>query len=229
MPSVLAVVFTGITKGKNGIKELLSRLIAWRVNPFWYVFVLIFNFLVMYLPYLICNLFGGSFRLTVNTRLLMPLYFLIAIVFWGPLGEEIGWRGYVQPGLRQKLSLFPTGLIIGAVWGLWHLPLFFIPGSSQYGSSFLSFLISDIALGVVFAWVYERTGGSLLISCLFHAAWNFTNALITVRSADADTANYLLISNIIYVVLLICIVIDMYRKKKESTVKIQAAPESERQ
>jgi membrane protease YdiL (CAAX protease family) len=186
MPSVLAVVFTGITKGRKGIKELLSRLIAWKANPFWYVFVLIFNFLITYLPYLICNLFGGSFDLSINTRLLMPLYFLIAIVFWGPLGEEIGWRGYVQPGLRQKLSLLPTGVLIGAVWGLWHLPLFFIPGSSQYGSSFLSFLISDIALGVVFAWVYERTGGSLLISCLFHAAWNFTNALIIVRPAAAD-------------------------------------------
>ncbi len=171
------------------------------------------------MPYIICSLLGDNFGITVNTRLLMPFYFLIAIVFWGPLGEEIGWRGYVQPGLRQKLKLFPTGIIVDAVWGLWHLPLFFIPGASQYGASFPGFLISDIALGVVFAWVYERTGGSLLLSCLFHAAWNFTNGLITVRSVNVDMTKYTIISNIIYVVILIFMIIDMYKKKKEATVK----------
>ena len=104
----------------------------------------------------------------------------LAIVFSTPVqaGEEIGWRGFALPRLSKHFGLARASLLLGVVWACWHLPLFFIPLSSNYGQSFVVFAAGSVALSVALAWVYARSDGSLLIAMLMHAAVNQTVGIV---------------------------------------------------
>ena len=97
------------------------------------------------------------------------------IFFGGPLAEDIGWRGYALPKLREKMSAFRASLLIGIVWVLWHLPFFWIPEGkiAVGGIPLLWFALLTTAWSVLFAWVYVNTE-SILMPVLFHAAVNTT-------------------------------------------------------
>jgi hypothetical protein len=97
-------------------------------------------------------------------------------------GEEIGWRGYALPRLTVQLGPRLASLLLGVIWALWHLPLFFIAGTTTTGQSFAVYLTSVIALSVALAWVYQRTGGSLLLVMLMHAAINNTKEIVPSAS-----------------------------------------------
>ena len=115
------------------------------------------------------------------TYLILYLLFLIA---WGPLGEEPGWRGFALPRLEQRSGPLVGTLLLGVLWGLWHLPLFFIPGSDQYALSVVStgfvghligfgvYIIWTTGLAVTITWVFNNTRGSLGLSMLLHASVN---------------------------------------------------------
>ena len=89
-------------------------------------------------------------------------------------GEEVGWRGYALPRLSARVGLAPASVILGVIWASWHLPLFFFPASDTLGQSFPLYLVQVTALSVAVAWLYWRTGGSLLLVMLLHAAVNNT-------------------------------------------------------
>ena len=102
----------------------------------------------------------------------------IVISTWVQAGEEIGWRGYALPRLSDRLGLAPASVILGIIWASWHLPLFFVPASDTHGQSFPLFLLQVTALSVAMAWLYWRTGGSLLLVMLLHAAVNNTKDIV---------------------------------------------------
>lgn len=78
------------------------------------------------------------------------LAFLISLIFGGPLAEEIGWRGYALPRLHEERNPLVSDLILGVVWGLWHLPLFFIAGTTQSFLAFVPFMLWAVGLSVLF-------------------------------------------------------------------------------
>ncbi len=102
----------------------------------------------------------------------LPLALLIGLLFSGALNEEVGWRGYAPPRFQTDWSVLFSSLVLGALWGLWHLPMFFVAGTSQSEMSFLPFMIWVIALSILFTWVYNGTGGSLLLAVFAHGATN---------------------------------------------------------
>lgn len=89
-----------------------------------------------------------------------------------------------MPLLQRRLGVLPAALLLGGIWGLWHLPLFWIPGSFHREIPLALFLFQDVALSVVFAWLYNNSGGSLLLVHLFHAASNMTLGLLPVLPMD---------------------------------------------
>jgi membrane protease YdiL (CAAX protease family) len=102
----------------------------------------------------------------------------------GPLSEEFGWRGYLQPRLRLIVkSPLSTAAIMGAAWGCWHLPLFFLPGTGQHDEGLLTysglcFLGSLFPLSFIALFLVERLRGGVLAAILLHAAWNLAGALM---------------------------------------------------
>ena len=98
---------------------------------------------------------------------------VLIMLLGGPLGEEFGWRGWAWPTLRHQCGWRLSSLVLGGVWGLWHLPLFFIEGTLQSRLPVLPFLASTIALSVVFGWLSERSEGSVLPALTLHTAVNW--------------------------------------------------------
>jgi membrane protease YdiL (CAAX protease family) len=90
----------------------------------------------------------------------------------GPLGEELGWRGYALPRLSAAQTPLIASIIVGILWGLWHLPLFWIRDSIQADIPIAWFMVSIVAESILYTWVYRHTQGSVLLVGLFHAAIN---------------------------------------------------------
>jgi CAAX protease family protein len=176
-PSIVAISLTARSEGVTGIRSLLERIMTWRVGVRWYVFAVSYLAIVKLCVALIHRVAAGSWPRFGDE----PWYLLaIATVFSTPVqaGEEIGWRGYALPRMAAGLGLGPASLLLGLVWAIWHLPLFFVPGVDKYGQSFLIYLLQVTAISVPIAWLYARTNGSLLLVMLMHSAINQTRNIV---------------------------------------------------
>jgi membrane protease YdiL (CAAX protease family) len=101
---------------------------------------------------------------------------LIAFVFmmiFVALGEEVGWRGYALPALQARYGALASSVILGVMWGLWHLPLFFNPSAGSYSDlHFGLWLAYLIPFAILITWVFNSTGGSVLMAMFVHAVMN---------------------------------------------------------
>jgi membrane protease YdiL (CAAX protease family) len=91
----------------------------------------------------------------------------------------MGWRGYVLPRLQAKYNALVSSLILGVIWGFWHLPKFLTPGNT---SPFGLFIVRIIAVAVIYTWIYNNTKGSLLLVTLFHAASNAAGVFLPIST-----------------------------------------------
>jgi membrane protease YdiL (CAAX protease family) len=112
-----------------------------------------------------------------------PLMALVYTFVAGPLAEEFGWRGYVQPRLRRVHGATVTTAVLGAAWGAWHLPLFFMPGTGQHDKGLfsqqgLAFFVTILPLTYLMLFVTETLRGGVPAAILTHAAWNLTDELM---------------------------------------------------
>jgi membrane protease YdiL (CAAX protease family) len=167
MPAMAAVIVTAMTEGKPRVKDLFQRLKLWRVGLRWYVVALGLPVLLSAAVVALSVLLGAPAQIELS-----PVSLLTLVVFVLVVGEEIGWRGYALPKLLQTRSAVTASLILGVLWGGWHLPTFFIAGSPQASIPFIAFLLFTTGASVLFTWLYLHTQGSLLIATLFHGAIN---------------------------------------------------------
>ncbi len=139
-----ALLLTGLISGKAGLRDLLSRLVRWRVGVQWYAFVLLSWGVIILAALGVDDLLGGTlsnaiqltpwYSLPLQFVLILPLYLFVG----GPLAEEPGWRGFALPRLLTRHSALFSSLLIGAIWAFWHVPLFWVPGSGS-GSGLVGF------------------------------------------------------------------------------------------
>jgi len=92
--------------------------------------------------------------------------------------EEFGWRGYAQEPLQRKIGVIPASLVIGVIWGLWHLPLWFMRGDLHSAYSFLAFVMMTTSISLLYAWLYNASGKKLLVVMFFHAMNNTAAPLL---------------------------------------------------
>jgi len=117
--------------------------------------------------------------------------FVAVLLIGGPLGEEFGWRGFALPALQERFGALSSGLLLGAIWALWHLPLFWMQGTAQAPIPFALFFAMTLALGVIYTWLFNSTGGSVLLCILFHASINtWSGPLRVLPSATGDLRPY---------------------------------------
>jgi membrane protease YdiL (CAAX protease family) len=112
-----------------------------------------------------------------------PLGVLAYTLVAGPLAEEFGWRGYVQPRLRTAFGRTRTAVLLGAAWALWHVPLFFLEGTEQHATGLVTFsgavfFATFLPLSYVILFACEHLAGGVWAAVLVHAAWNATDALV---------------------------------------------------
>jgi hypothetical protein len=175
-PTISATVLTFARGGWNGLKSLYARLIRWRFGLKWYALVLLG---IPAVGWIAARITGASPLKEANTSIefLVLLFFILTT---GPLCEELGWRGFVLPRLLERFSPFNASLILGVMWGVWHLPSFFVGGMEQNEMSIPLFLLNAIFLSIFVTWVFLHTGGSVLIAVLIHFSVNFCATIIGV-------------------------------------------------
>lgn len=178
-PAIVALALTAHAEGRVGVRALLFRLFQWRVGLRWYLFAIGFMAAIKLTVALVYRIATGSWpRFGQEAWYIMLAATIFSTVVGGQAGEEIGWRGYALPRLATRFGFGRASLLLGVIWATWHLPLFFIPGADLLGQSFPVYLLQVTALSVVFAWLYWRTDGSLLLTMLLHAAINNTKDIV---------------------------------------------------
>ena len=184
VPSVLGIVLTATVFGRGALRKLLGRLLIWRVNPLWYL-LLVLGPAALVAGVVPLNALMGGPALSLGMPLLgIAVFLAFHIVPGSALGEEIGWRGYVLPRLQSRMSALSAALIIGPIWALWHLPLWLTGEPGRTPTLYAGFVVSVIALSVILTWVYNSTRGSLLMVVLLHATYNLP---ITLAIDDLGT------------------------------------------
>jgi membrane protease YdiL (CAAX protease family) len=172
-PALAAIVTAAVADGKPGLKDLLDRTVRWRVGVRWYAIAVGLPVVLTLATAGAHLLLGAPTALRVGTlSVLEPILFVLVV------GEELGWRGFALPRLLARRSALGASLILGILWGVWHLPTFFVPGAPQYGLPIPAFVLLTVAYSVLFTWIYLHTRGSVLIATVFHGAINLSQGLL---------------------------------------------------
>lgn len=184
-PAFVAIALTARSSGQVGLRALLLPLFQWRVGGRWYVFAMTYVAAVKVAGALVHRVAAGEWPAFGWKDLPLMLAATVgSTLLGGQAGEEIGWRGYALPRLTERFGLAGASVILGVIWACWHLPLFFIPGTTTTGQSFPLYLVQVTALSVAIAWLYARTNGSLLLVMLMHAAINNTRNIVPAVARD---------------------------------------------
>lgn len=175
-PAAAALLLAGKER-----RSLLASLVRWRVHPLLYLVALVGPALYMQGGRLLHSLTGGALapNLSVSPGVIIST-FLFLLFYGGPLQEEPGWRGYALPRMQARMGFWGATCSLGAIWALWHLPLFFVRGSAQYHANMIGFLLTGIGLSILMGWVYNAARGSILLPLLTHAGVNTAASFIRI-------------------------------------------------
>jgi membrane protease YdiL (CAAX protease family) len=185
-PMLSALIVTWITSGIGGLKKLLGRMTKWRIDLSWW--------LVAVSPLGIYLLAGAALWLIQGQRMYLavmgqvdylPPLGLATLPLWiltFGLGEETGWRGFALPRLQKGRSALSATLWLWVFWAFWHFPLFFY----TYDPAIIpGMLIGLLAGAITFTWLYNSTGGSVLMTAIWHGLFNYTTACASCQTGTA--------------------------------------------
>lgn len=190
MPNLAAFLVLGwIVREPGGIRRLLAGWTRWRVSPIWYL-VALSPLAVTLLAAVVYQLAGGAAEPRPPVTGSMLLGAALVALITGATGEELGWRGFLLPRLQITLAALPAGLVVGVVWALWHLPLWFLPGKPWMALPYWAFAVVAITTSILYAWLVNSTGGSLLLVSLMHLAMNFGGSLVDLYGWMPATTYY---------------------------------------
>lgn len=226
-PTVAALAVTWRSEGRHGVRRLLEGLVRWRVAPAYWAFATLGMLGLAVVALAVYTGLGGigpglgsiaaRFGLPEDRPLLFlavaPVVYLTTIFVGGPIAEELGWRGFAQPRLQARIGAGNAGLLIGFVWSLWHLPLFFAFPAAVGHLPLAVYVPLVTAFGVLFAWLYLRSRASVLLCILLHASTNFS---LGVVGADAARARGGLLA--VFLALVILLAVALYLRLRKPPV-----------
>ncbi|MGG6270346.1 CPBP family intramembrane glutamic endopeptidase [Leptolyngbya sp. AN03gr2] len=170
-PSVAAIV---LAARRSDVRSFLIRAYDWRIRWIWYAIAFFFPAVLMSIALGLYELFSGTLPHSPASGRgwLVVVNFILVLLMGGPLGEELGWRGYLLPRLQARFNALWSSLILGLIWSSWHLPLFLIPGTVQQQLPIVPFYLNTIALSFLFSWLWAHTRGSVVLAIVFHTGVN---------------------------------------------------------
>jgi uncharacterized protein len=218
-PSVAGLLMTYLVHGKNGLRKFLSRLLKWRVDTRWYAVALLTT-PILVIPILLgLSLISPVFLPPAFTTEDIVSLLLLGIVtgIIGGFSEELGWTGFVTPELRRRYSVLATGLIVWAMWAVWHVPVTVLATVSPTGAVSWSLLLPPLVFyatvlspfRTLMVWVYDRTE-SLLLAILMHTSLAASTFVILLPPATgaALITYYLILAAVLWAVVAVVYVVN---------------------
>lgn len=189
-PLLAALIVITATDGRAGLRELGSRLVRWRVGARWYAAAIGLPLAVIGAVALVdVAVFGGTVTPPGDLAWAgLALLFAVRLVnpMDGPMGEEPAWRGYAVPRLQARRSPLGSAVILGAMVSLWHWPIVVMESGSYF------YLATTFVITLVYVWLFNRTGGSVLLTLLMHVTQGtFTTATLGFDAEGARRAAWL--------------------------------------
>jgi uncharacterized protein len=163
-PSIAGVILVTRSYGFAGLASFLRRVTLWRMSKRWWAFLLVGIPALTYLASALSGHFTDPFPFS-PWHLVIPAAATRLIT--GPV-EELGWRGVALPLLQRRVAPLWAGLVVGVIWGLWHLPAFAIGGTAHAAWDFGPYFLGVVALSVIVTALFNASRGSLLVAALFH-------------------------------------------------------------
>jgi uncharacterized protein len=167
-PAFAAFILIWRHYGLSGLGSYLRRLTLWRMPLAWWLFIIFGTPALFYLASAITGTIADPFPYNPWHTVIPALLFMLVL---GPV-EEFGWRGLALPLLQRRFTPFGASVIIGIIWGIWHLPAFLIGGTPQSEWVFLPFFIAAIALSIIMTAMFNASKGSILTVALLHFQLN---------------------------------------------------------
>jgi len=194
-PSIGGIVMTGIASGRAGFRELLSRLLLWRVSLRWYAAAILFAPFLVTTVLVALALLSPAFIpavVTADNKVTLVLFGMGWGLLGGGLLEELGWTGFAAPKLRRRHAALTTALIVGFLWGTWHILIALWMGGGLAEGQWTPYLLGILvfylaalpAFRVLLVWIYDRTG-SLLLVMLMHASFSASMLILQPPLAGA--------------------------------------------
>jgi uncharacterized protein len=171
-PAIAALWVTRRYEGS--VRSLWAHVVRWRLSWRWYLAALAIPLAILAAARVTVSLLGGSWQLDEAMPLPGAAAFLVFafLVAGGP--EELGWRGYALPRLQSRWDALTSSLILGVIWAFWHLPLWFMPDLLFEELNYPLYATQVVASCVIYTWLYNSTGGSVLLAMLLHASTNLS-------------------------------------------------------
>ena len=207
-PALAAILVVALFREERGIRRLLRPVLRWRVGAIW--------FLVAALGSTLIFIAADATRAMLHAPLPSPWFtfpgfasmgFLVGALLAGAFGEEVGWRGLGQARLQGRFGALSAAVVVGVVWTLWHLWPVIAPGGldgTTWADAWLT-LVRLTSLSVLFAWLYNSTGGSLLIVMVAHAGYDMGVNL--VPGANGNHADPVLVVMLAAVAITVAVVV----------------------
>ncbi len=187
VPSIVGISLTIIYDHKSALKELFKSAIDVKIGFQTFLMIVIYPITIGIMQLIINRLIGGSFD---YTQFIKQLPSILPLIILGPLSEEFGWRGFLQKRVNIEFSPILGSLVIGITWSIWHLPLFYMLGTSQhdFNMPFMPFMISVISSSFIYTYVYIKSHGSLFSAILLH--WVATYIMQVIGSQVSRSVTY---------------------------------------
>ncbi len=186
-PMIGAIVAATASGGWRAVLSLLKRGISFRFGWRWYLAIFTIFPLIIGISVIIELLAGGTLPPSeaMQNSAIIPIAFVFILLLGGPLQEEFGWRGTLLDPLQDRLSALWASLIVGFVWGIWHIPLFHIPNdTSYYDRPLWGLLVTTMMISVLFTWIYNNTNRSIAAVLVFHTMFNLSHYVFPVIGMD---------------------------------------------
>src|SRR5829696_2766533 len=231
-PLLAALIVIPITQGVAGLKELGLRMIRWRVRWYWYVVAIGLPLAVIGVVVGLNVALGASVPSLAGVGSVTTVLMMFAVRLVnpgdGPMGEEPGWRGVALPGLQSTLSPLVSTLILGVAVTVWHVPILFLEEGLLQPSIIVGFLLGSFAVTFFYTWLFNHTGGSVLMTIVSHSAQG-TIQIGALWPAGADFAQANLLFGVVASAVAIGLVVFDWKSWRgpaatETTTPPQAMP-----
>lgn len=184
-PTLISLLLTALIYGKQGLTQLFGRFKRYQIKWYWWVLLL---FLPAAIHFTGRSLWQVYYDGTLDPFYRHPQYWLSAIIpsfLIAGFGEELGWRGFALPRLQRRFSPIMATVVLAAVHMLWHLPTYWL-GQGIHNVPLLYVLCFLFPWSIIFSWLYNRSGGSLIFAVSFHAISNASLSIVRFMPLDAE-------------------------------------------